>query len=321
MKKLLMLIITCANTLVVNAERVKATFTIVDDWGAPVTNASLKILTPRNAYTLSWNGPIPHSEYNTKTDEKGCAICSFASPQRRFMLNVDAPGFYSERRSNLSFGKANEINVPILMRKIVKPVEMVKTELVSLPFPSSSGLFGFDLEKGDWVLPDHAGCVADLMVDYLLKEVGDKTICTAMVTFVSGGGYKMKKIPSSSFPTAYFADTNKSFNANLSFSLEYTTSNHGDRKTMHILADDEYIVYRTRVVTNDVGQVLSAHYGTFYGDLTSCRHFGYMTGLFNPTPNDINLEDDRMYKRYEDAMRREAERKKKSWDIMGLFGK
>ena len=64
MNKLLTLILACANVLVVNAEREKATFTIVDDWCSPVTNASLKILTPKNAFTLSWIGPIPHSENN-----------------------------------------------------------------------------------------------------------------------------------------------------------------------------------------------------------------------------------------------------------------
>ena len=96
MRKLFIALTLMTVALAASAERVKATFTIVDDWGAPVTNASLKILTPKNAFTLSWNKSIPYSEYNTKTDEKGCATCSFASPQRRFTLYVDAAGFYPE---------------------------------------------------------------------------------------------------------------------------------------------------------------------------------------------------------------------------------
>ena len=79
MTKLCLTLMLTAAAFAASADRVKATFTILDDWGAPVTNASLKILTPKNAFTLSWNKSIPYSEYNTKTDEKGYASCSFQS--------------------------------------------------------------------------------------------------------------------------------------------------------------------------------------------------------------------------------------------------
>ncbi len=203
MTKLCLTLTLTAAALAASADRVKATFTVVDDWGAPVTNAFLKILTPRYAYTLSWNRSIPYSEYNTKTDEKGCATCSFASPQRRFTLYVDAAGFYPEERGDIFFGKSNELNVPFLMRKIVKPVEMVKTELVCLPFPSEKGTFYVDLEKGDWVLPGRKGVVADLRVEYLCHNSEGRMESTAKITFLSGGAYKRKKINSYSFESEY----------------------------------------------------------------------------------------------------------------------
>ena len=187
MRKLFIALTLTTSAFAASAERVKATFTILDDWGVPVTNASLKILTPKNAFTLSWNKSIPYSEYNTKTDEKGYASCSFSSPQRRFTVYIKASGFYPERRSNLSFGKVNEINVPILLRKIIKPVEMVKTEFVCVQFPSDKGIFYFDLEKGDWVLPGRNGVVADLGVEYSCRDSEGRTESSAKITFLSGG--------------------------------------------------------------------------------------------------------------------------------------
>ena len=124
MRKFLFTLALTTVALAASAERVKSTFNIFDDWGAPVTNACLEIVTPRDAYTLSWNGSIPHTKHFTRTDEKGIASCSFASPQRCFTVYIIAPGYYPEERSNISFGSTNEINVSILMRKIIKPVSM-----------------------------------------------------------------------------------------------------------------------------------------------------------------------------------------------------
>lgn len=63
MRKLFIALTLTTAALAASAERVKATFTILDDWGVPVTNASLKILTPKNAFTLSWNKSIPYCSY------------------------------------------------------------------------------------------------------------------------------------------------------------------------------------------------------------------------------------------------------------------
>ena len=321
MTKLCMTFMLAATTFAVNAERVKATFTIVDDWGAPVTNASVKILTPRHAYTLSWNKSIPYSEYNTKTDEKGCATCSFASPQRRFSLCLYAPGFYYERQSNIFFGKSNELNVPILMRKIVNPIEMIMTELVRCQFPSNEGTFYFDLEKGDWVAPGREGAVADLGIEYSCRVSEARTECRTKITFLSGGAYKRKKINSYSFKSEYRADTNEVYETTFLHTLSFDMPGRVNRILSSALAEDEYLVFRTRVVRDKDGKIISANYGKIYGAMGAFQNFGYSSCFFNPVQNDTNLEDIRMFRRYEAIKRQEEERSRKSWDIMGLFGK
>lgn len=298
MTKLCLTLMLTAAALAASADRVKATFTVVDDWGAPVTNASLKILTPKNAFTLSWNKSIPYSEYNTKTDEKGYASCSFSSPQRRFTLYVDASGFYPEERGDIFFGKANELNVPILMRKIVKPIEMIKTKLVCLPFPSEKGTFYVDLEKGDWVLPGRKGVVADLSVEYSCHNSEGRTESTAKITFLSGGAYKRKKINSYSFKSEYRADTSEVYETTFLHSLSFDTPVYGNRILSSALAEDEYLVFRTRVVRDKDGKIVSANYGKIYGEIAAFRNFGYRRCFFNPIPNDTGLEEMEAYKIY-----------------------
>ncbi len=298
MRKLIITLTLTIVALAASAERVKATFTILDDWGAPVTNASLKILTPKNAFTLSWNKSIPYSEYNTKTDEKGYASCSFSSPQRRFTLYVDASGFYPEERGDIFFGKANELNVPILMRKIVKPIEMIKTKLVCLPFPSEKGTFYVDLEKGDWVLPGRKGVVADLSVEYSCHNSEGRTESTAKITFLSGGAYKRKKINSYSFKSEYRADTNEVYETTFLHSLSFDTPVYGNRILSSALAEDEYLVFRTRVVRDKDGKIVSANYGKIYGEIAAFRNFGYRRCFFNPVPNDTGLEEMEAYEVY-----------------------
>lgn len=86
-------------------------------------------------------------------------------------------------RSGATCSSVNELDVPFLMRKIVKPVEMVKTELVYAPYPFDEGTFYFDLEKGDWVLPGRKGVVADLGVEYSYRDSEGRTESRAKITF------------------------------------------------------------------------------------------------------------------------------------------
>ena len=298
MRKLIITLTLTTIALAASAERVKSTFNIFDDWGAPVTNACLEIVTPRDAYTLSWNGSIPHTKHFTMTDEKGIASCSFASPQRCFTVYIIAPGYYPEEKSNISFGSTNEINVPILMRKIIKPISMIKTKLVCLPFPSDKGTFYVDLEKGDWVLPGRKGVVADLSVEYSCHDSEGRTESTAKITFLSGGAYKRKKIVSSCFQSEYSADTNEVFNASFLHSLSFDTKGHGNRISSLALEKDEYLVFRTRVVRDKDGKIVSANYGKIYGEIAAFRNFGYRRCFFNPIPNDVGLEEMEAYEVY-----------------------
>lgn len=57
-----------------------------------------------------------------------------------------------------------------------------------------------------------------------------------------------------------------------------------------------------------------------HSDIKNMAYY-YAEGSFNPVPNDTNLEDIRMVRRYNAIKRQEEERSRKSRGIMGLFGK
>ena len=58
-----------------------------------------------------------------------------------------------------------------------------------------------------------------------------------------------------------------------------------------VAEDDEYLVFRTRIVKDDNGNIVSANYGKIYGAIRTVGFFGAKAIYFNPTPNDVNMEE------------------------------
>jgi hypothetical protein len=59
-----------------------------------------------------------------------------------------------------------------------------------------------------------------------------------------------------------------------------------------VVARDEYMVIRTRVVRNEKGEVISANYAKILGPLNFTVQVVLGESVFNPVPNDTNLEFD-----------------------------
>jgi len=92
------------------------------------------------------------------------------------------------------------------------------------------------------------------------------------------------------YPLIYEADTNATFLSNIPF--EYTVVSGKVGHISQLLTQDECLVLKTRVVTNEVGDVVSCNYSKIYGPMTVDREMFFDTMMFNPTPNDPNLEYD-----------------------------
>ncbi len=111
------------------------------------------------------------------------------------------------------------------------------------------------------------------------------------IVFAPGcGAYKRNTTGDPSFPTTYEADTNETFVSRIPF--EYSSVSGRVVSVQSILGDNEYMVFRTRVSTNEVGITTNCNYSKILGPM-SIEGRLYLTSLiFNPRPNDPKLEFD-----------------------------
>ena len=142
-----------------------------------------------------------------------------------------------------------------------------------------------------------AGKVADFHVERFSVLTNGVKTTFGWIDFPPGcGAYKRNTTGDDSFPTTYVADTNATFLSRIPFEC---SSVGGD--VVHargLLAEDEYMVLRMRVMTNEVGVVTNCNYSKILGPMTvtgsraSFNKVKFEALIFNPTPNDPNLEYD-----------------------------
>ena len=119
---------------------------------------------------------------------------------------------------------------------------------------------------------------------------GVKTIHGSVV-FAPGCGAYITQLPGDGhYPLIYEADTNATFLSRIPF--EYSIVSGRVVQASQLLSNDECMVLRTRAVTNEAGEVVSCNYSKIYGPMSVDRRISFNTLVFNPTPNDPNLESD-----------------------------
>lgn len=117
---------------------------------------------------------------------------------------------------------------------------------------------------------------------------GVKTIHGTMA-FAPGCGAYITQLPGDGhYPLIYEADTNATFLSNIPF--EYSIVSGSVVQASQLLSKDECMVLKTRVVTNEAGKVVSCNYSKIYGPMSVDRSMTFDSLVFNPAPNDPNLE-------------------------------
>ena len=162
-----------------------------------------------------------------------------------------------------------------------KPVDFDMKEDLFLPMID-------DYIRG-WHAP--AGYISDFHLERFSITTNEVTNYYGWMEFASGcGAYIRKTTGDKSFPMTYEADTNETFLSRIPF--EYHSVSGNVVHVKKLLADDEYMVLRTRVMTNSVGVVTNCNYSKILGPMTTDRRLKFKTMIFNPQPNDTNLECD-----------------------------
>jgi hypothetical protein len=183
--------------------------------------------------------------------------------------------------------------------------------------PYWDGRFGFDLQCFDWLPPLGQGKVADF---YYVRNFGengateeecDRRKIQRLFSFRAGekecpkagdiigriefaqncGAYIAKKTGNDNFPSTYGANKDAAFVEEFPIKIVAQKGNNWLHQAP-VVGSDEYMVVRTRVVCNERGEIVSANYAKILGPLHFTIQVVVGESVFNPIPNDTNLEFD-----------------------------
>ena len=270
-------------------------FHVCDEQGAPVEGVGA---------TLCFQKTFTKATVVTcKTDREGlCSACELSIGDLRAYFKKD--GYYETSLHpafrQWDWRKAQEtrkwsngtVVIEVVFRRMRSPIRLGFRSCDFKPFPATNEVVKLDLEKLDWCPPYGKGKHDDvhLVFDgWRNPDDWDDYHEHLKVSFPNGadGFYRIKVDPTSAFKYAYAADTNQVYSRAFEFRHIHTKDGIVESKRF---PKDEYLVYRVRTQTNEVGQVVHAHYGRIG------ESFGQYIGLsmkcwFNPNDNDANLED------------------------------
>ena len=240
-------------------------FRIVNSIGKPVEDAQVKI-------ALSQEASEKFKSYSGMTDTNGnwriAVNCSNIANVR-----VMKEGYYETRIKrhlfSLDYADVNsrikgkqwspwEQTVVLKEKRAPVPLACIGGDFV---FPSDT-VVGFDLVKGDWVTPFGTGKLSDLAVFYTAMNPANRfsiamTNQIRIVASTNGGFIPKTKDTFSQFLSAYEAPEDGYMQE-----LVYGRKSNEERILERTsLAESDYLIFKTRVETNEQGKVSSAQYG------------------------------------------------------------
>lgn len=183
--------------------------------------------------------------------------------------------------------------------------------------PAANGRYGFDLQLFDWLPPHGKGKVADF---YYVRERPDDTRSKKFAKlgesdfflFKNGepgypklgdvvgriefdencGAYIGKQTGCTSFPSTYRADPNREYLQSFPITIRGNGGHTVWLEESDVVNCGEYMVIRSRVKCDEKGNIVSANYSKILGSMGLMGRVSLEESVFNPRPNDTNLEFD-----------------------------
>ena len=284
---------------------VRVDFRVVDNEGNAVSNAVITTCTQRDRLANLGHAGSVQRKLLATTDAEGRASSEFPCYSGEFSSVVSAAGFYSEEKKNLRFKYASdsvcfahllehgkEITFTLYPKK--KPIALYSNfGYDDIKLPVLGERIGYDMKVGDWVSPYGSGSTVDFYVKYTEFRTNGVLVGRSELLFDEpNGAYRMKSPPSTSIWSHYHADIAAEFLTH--FEIEVNLKEDGSFLDLKhdILEEDEYLVLRTRTVTDATGKLKSANYSKIRGPMKIFTYFHFEQSCFNPTHNDSNLEFD-----------------------------
>lgn len=278
---------------------------ICDDIGAPVSNASVCAV-----FDML---PKPHSVYG-KTDTNGVCVIKGRTNGNKVVFLVGKDGYYGSRKeiSYVPMGAEHDVRdgkwqpygtvESIELRKIRNPARSAVSHMREFNYTKAiNAWIGFDLEKRDFVQPYGTGEIVDLEVffDWDGRTFADYSGMAMKIRFAEkySGYYQSAVNAVSEFKGPYSALPDATYQRDSDFHerVIIDPNAYGRRYDRKFFDENNCWVVRSRCKVDAEGKLVSAHYSVINN-----MEFGYdkggvacicVTGAFNPTPNDTNLED------------------------------
>ena len=277
---------------------------IINDVGEAVTDANIKVFMGMNFRPKGY-------WINGKTDESGIFVVSGKTCGDAIEIFASKDGHYNSFRM-LRFaemGAEHEVNdgkwLPygavetLRLRRVHNPVVLHSFGFgAGRDVPATNTWIGVDMAFGDFVKPNGKGERADfeVMVEWDGRPPVDSNYCVAKIRFVEpfSGGYSVATIKESEYPYVYSANEKDAYNVH---HVKIISRGRDAQESVSPLCDEAVLVTRTRCVLDEGGKLKSACYGyirIFDAD-ASCdgKPTMRLACVFNPCPNDTNLEPKR----------------------------
>ena len=187
------------------------------------------------------------------------------------------------------------------MEKVYLPIKNPTTFITNGVEVTRYQPVDFDLKECDLVSEETnqsegqdvpTGKIADFHLERFTMITNGEEITYGWMEFAPGGGaYIIKKPGNGYFPVIYEANTNAVFLSRIPFEYSYTNG-WLKQASQKILDKDECMVLKTRAVTDGLGVVTNCNYSKIMGPMSILKVLTFEALIFNPRPNDPNLEFD-----------------------------
>lgn len=288
-----------------NGAEARVVVSVVDDDGRPVSNATVKAF-----FEMGLSDGSRSCE--KETDGKGIAVLE-GKVSRSIHFRVEKVGHYKSHKKICLIEMGHEYEVrndkwqpwgircDVVLRRIKHPVA---SRGVSCDWRRTKALnewVGFDVEKYDFVKPHGIGEVNDFDVFVSwdgLYNVREYTGIALKIRFSGrfAGGYYVPKYSNSEYGGPYMALTNQTYMANFEFAERPVRDKRGLVVRLEGTRFDasKVLVCRSRCKVSDDGVLRECRYFQISDLEFSCSRDEKaalsFNVIYNPTPNDTNLE-------------------------------
>ncbi len=303
---------------------------VVDDDGHPVSNATVNVDFTSGHIVLG-DGTDHHYEAKTDTNGNAVVKFNCKTSDIGWHVEADGYYRSDPHDENfkgedviippgIGFVVLHEHEkrgeVTLYRKKNPQPMYAYTREM-NVKSPIANGRYGFDLQCFDWLPPLGEGKIADF---YYVRERPDDTRDKSFAKrgesdfflFRKGepsypelgdvigriefdekcGAYVEKQTGCASFPSTYQADVSREYLRSIPIKIRGNGSHTVWLEEGDVVNCGEYMVIRSRVKCEEKGNIVSANYSKILGSMGLTGRVSVEEAVFNPRPNDTNLEFD-----------------------------